>query len=204
MSILLTGGAGLALGQAPPPQKKPQPTRGVSSLASGKTILLPGQKVNVVPDVPAPPPDVPAASKDTDRDRVFVPYVADPSNKFSSNLPNPPGTASVRSVLNKVRPVSQDRLNFFRPLDRDPLAQQYPLAGWWIYVDKVDPRPDGWIAEVKVTVRFDATQCTGEGIPRVSSYWVERYQYRDGTLTYLGGRSDSPFLPFPKILVYYM
>ena len=61
--------------------------------------------------------------------------------------------------MNLIQPVPQDRINFFSAIDRDPRSELYPRNGWWIYVDKVELRPDGWIAELMTTVRFNTKRC---------------------------------------------
>ena len=199
IGLILIGVSSLAYGQSTSQTKKQRSrgNNGVVTLAPGQdTIVIMGQKVKL-------PPAIKAAPDHPDRAKVFDSYVADPNNKFSSNLPNPPGTAAVRAVLNQLCPVPQDRINHFAPLDHDPLSDQYPRSGWWIYVDKVELRPDGWITEVKTTVRFDSSRSTGPGIPNVYSFWVERYQFQNGVLEYLGGRFDPPLEAFrvPRISV---
>jgi Exonuclease VII, large subunit len=188
-------GSTLAIGQSTSQTKNQSPgNNGVVHLAPGQdTIVFMGQTIKV-------PPAVKATPEHPDLAKVFDSYVADPNNKFTSNLPNPPGTAAVRAVLNKLRPVPQDRINHFAPLDRDPLSKKYPRNGWWIYVDKVELRHDGWIAEVKTNGRFDVK---GTAFPEVYSFWVERYQFQNGDLKYLGGRFDPPLEAFrvPSISV---
>ena len=188
-------GSTLAIGQTKTQEKKQSPgNNGVVHLAPGQdTITMFGQTLKLPPIPPPTPAEVQRAEENAQREAervaVFVPYVADPNNRFNKNIPNPPGTAQVRAVLNKLRPVPQDRINHFAPLDRDPLSKRYPRKGWRIYVDKVELRADGWITEVKTNVRFEVK---GGFIPEVFSFWVERYQFQNGELKYLGGHFDPP------------
>jgi hypothetical protein len=142
-----------------------------------------------------PAPIEPVAHPDRAQppDPVFVPkpwyQVDDPTKGPNNKFADPPGAAEVRAVLNRVQPVPDDRVRYFAPLDQDPLSDQAPRNGWWMTVEKVERRADGWIAEIDATVKFDASRCAF--IPHVHSTWTERYQWQNDQLHYLGGYASG-------------
>jgi hypothetical protein len=191
--LCVAAGLTLALGD----DRNPKPRKSdVRRLRNDRDhIMIFGQKVKLPPG-PALSPEAQAkADQEKTRDAHWAAmeneYVQDPRNPFTSSLPNPPGVQVVRAVLNQWRPVPQDRLDYFAALDHDPLSDHYPRKKWWVYVKSVQPRPDGWIADVMVNVQFDMARVTGPGRrPTVSSFWCERYQLQGDVLTYQGGHHE--------------
>ncbi len=144
-------------------------------------------RANVKPDPPeALSPDQAARN----RQRPFY-EVDDPTIGPNRKFRNPPGAAAVRTVLKAVQPVPPDRIAYFAPLDHDPLSEQFPRSGWWLSVKRVEQRADGWVADVMARVKFDPQQAQ-DGIPRVTGFWMERYQFAGGKLSYLGGHFEPP------------
>ena len=86
------------------------------------------------------PTDPPDPSEIRRRDPY---YVVDPTGKCDSHFPNPPGAREVRDVLDKLRPVTQDRIDYFAPIDKDTENQRFKRLGWWLYVTKVELNPHG-------------------------------------------------------------
>jgi hypothetical protein len=139
---------------------------------------------------PLPPPPAPPRAR---------PYVAEPGvdNKY---LPNPPGTDKVRAVLNELKPVPRARLDYFKSLDQEPLIQDGTIdrTGWWIYVERVELRPDGWIADLRVLAKIDASRAANHRL-YVSAAPRERYQYQNGAIQFLGLEPDPNVTGPPRI-----
>jgi hypothetical protein len=151
------------------------------------SIFWMGQRITIKPEVGRRvPPHQPA-------DAWY--HVDDPSKGPNTRFPNPPGADQVRTVLGRLQPTPADRVAYFAVLDEDPLIDQVTHNGWWLLVDRVELRPDGWIAEVMARPKF----LPGNTGPSVSAYWRERYQYRNGTLHYLDGQIGSDRYRVPRI-----
>lgn len=182
-AMCLCGAANLALAQEPHGPQNSSPS--VSTYTAKHEIMLQSHDITLAASSVRPPGD-PGSNPQPSWYHI--------GRRGKRKRFEPAGADRVRAVLDRFKPVPHDRVAFFRSLDDDPLSQQYPRGGWFIYVRDVTLREDGWIAEVMTNVWFDARKATGVGIPRVSSFWAERYQWNGAQLLYLGGHPEPPAL----------
>jgi hypothetical protein len=87
-------------------------------------VMTKGQKIKITPM----PAQLPVDKDKEDWDSLMSDYVANPANPNATTLPKPKGLEQVRRVLNHWKPVPQDRIDYFKPLETDPLSADYPLA----------------------------------------------------------------------------
>jgi hypothetical protein len=106
-----------------------------------------------------------------------------------------PGSLEVGKTLMRSKPVPADRAAYFSPIDTDPLSDQYPRKGWWMYIKATRPIEGGIEAEVVVRLRF--AKAIGPGSPFIGHYFIERWALQGGELHYLGGRPGPTYYQDP-------
>jgi hypothetical protein len=178
-----------------PAPKTPYPPEAIERV-SPDLIRIWGHLVEIPQDPSSDPPD---PSEIRRRDSY---YVIDPTHKYDRHFSNPPGAREVRDVLDKLRPVTKDRMDYFAPIDEELKNRHCLRLGWWLYVKKVELNPNGWTAEVSTSVKLSSPYY-------VTGSWIERYKYVDGELTYLNGwyepsatREQRQYFRVPRISLF--
>jgi len=139
---------------------------------------------------PIPPPGVLQAFQNP-----YIVSVLKPGGDIKARTDKQEATArDVAQVISRLRPVPDERVQFFNWVDRadSPVA----FAGWSVGIDSVRDVPEGQVITLRsgpqVHSKTDAARIC------VMNMFVEEYLWSNGTLRYLRGKAHPTFGTAPR------